>query len=369
MKVLVIYGTRPEAIKLAPVAHALGAIRPTISVVTIATGQHREMAAAAAATAGLSTQRDLDVMTPNQSPDQVMAATLTALPAVLEEEHPNVVVVQGDTTSAAAAALAAFHARVPVAHVEAGLRTGDIERPFPEEMNRKLIATLASLHFAPTPAARSNLLAEGVRDEQVLVTGNTVIDSLRRTSRFSRCPPGFELAKGRRLVMVTAHRRENIGAPLDRIALAIGRIAERSDVQVVVAMHANPRVRESMLPLGDCDAVDLLEPLAHDEVAWLLSRCHLLLTDSGGLQEEASMMGVPVVVVREVTERPEVVDSGLGVLVGTGTERIVDEVCRILDDADVHRRMAVPRDLYGDGRASERIAAAISERFRTTRSS
>lgn len=362
MKALLVYGTRPEAIKLAPVAQALG-VDARNTIVTVATGQHRHLASQAATALGLATDRDLDLMLPNQTPTQVISAVLGALPQVFSEEHPDVVIVQGDTTTAAATALATFHVHLPVAHVEAGLRTGDMEQPFPEEMNRRLIATVAQLHLAPTEAARSNLLREGIAEEDIVVTGNTVVDSWHDTARRARPPAGFTANPDCDLIFLTAHRRENLGAPLKRIAEAARTIADRGNVQLVIAGHLNPQAKAAFDGLSGHNAVDLLPPLAPEEVAWLLTRSRLLLTDSGGLQEEASTVGTPVLVLREVTERPEVLDAGLGLLVGSDTHRIVTEATRILDRPEVHEKMAGARQLYGDGHAAERIAKAIVDRF------
>lgn len=361
MKVVVVFGTRPDALKLAPVVRALEA-SPGVEVKTVSTGQHRDLAARFAAAIGLRTDVDLGIMQPNQSPNEITRAVLEQLPPVLRSEPPDVVVVQGDTTSAAAAALAAFHLSLPVAHVEAGLRTGRMDQPFPEEMNRRWISLVARLHLAPTETARSNLESEGVDPRCIALTGNPIVDELKRSEARAR-RPACAGPDGRHRILVTAHRRESWGEPLERIAGAVQTLAARADTTVIVARHPNPKARTPFDRLASGPEATVVEPLGHDEIAWLLPRCRFVLTDSGGLQEEAAALGTPVLVAREVTERPEILETGIGFLVGSDPDRIVSEASRLLDDEAAYAAAQGPRSVYGDGRAGERIADALRERF------
>jgi len=367
MRVLSVFGTRPEAIKMAPVQIALNAA-PDMDARLCVTAQHREMLDQALALFGLSPEYDLDIMRPGQSPGEVTARLLRRLQGVIEDSRPDLVLVQGDTTTTLAAALAAYYARIPVGHVEAGLRTGDIYAPWPEEANRKLAGAIARYHFAPTAQARDALLAEGVPETRISLTGNTGIDALLHTVDRIERSPGLKaslaarlaLAEDRRLILVTAHRRESFGAGFERICLALLRLADRGDVEIVCPVHLNPDVRTPVRSLlGDHDAIRLIAPQDYQAFVYLMMQAALILTDSGGVQEEAPSLGAPVLVMREKTERPEAVAAGCAQLVGTDAERIVGAATRLLDDPSARARMSRARSPYGDGQAAQRILAAI----------
>jgi len=358
--VLAVMGTRPEAIKLAPVVRALGSMRD-ISVRIVATGQHREMLRQVLTVFDLAPDHDLDVMEPDQTLAGLTSRLLSGLDRVLGVEAPGLVLVQGDTTTAFAAALAAFYRGIPVGHVEAGLRTDNPRAPFPEELNRRMVGKLATWHFAPAETAREALLREGVSEESVVVTGNTVIDALYEVLATAAPCLALGPAPGRRLVLVTAHRRESFGAPFEALCRAIRRIADlHPDVEVWYPVHLNPKVREPVERiLSDHARIRLLGPLDYVSFSHLLARSHLLLTDSGGIQEEAPALGKPVLVMRETTERPEAVAAGVAELVGTDEERIVARASRLLSDAVAYRSMARGVSPYGDGLAARRIAAHV----------
>jgi UDP-N-acetylglucosamine 2-epimerase (non-hydrolysing) len=361
-RLVFVIGTRPEAIKLAPLILGAGAPRFAARVVT--TSQHREMLDPILEEFGIRPDLDLAIMRPDQDPAQVTTAALRGLDDALARLEPDCVVVQGDTTSTFAGALAAFYRRAPVAHVEAGLRTGDPSRPWPEEMNRRLTAQLARYHFAPTPRARENLLREGVDPAQIWVTGNTAIDALLWClGRAPRRAPGA--AGGRRTLLVTAHRRENHGPPLERICQALLRLVEElPDLEVSLPMHLSPRVRATLIQrLEGHPRIALGAPLGYAAFVRAMQAAHVLLTDSGGVQEEAPTLGVPVLVMRETTERPEAVEAGSARLVGTDPERIVAEVSRLFRDPAQHQRMATAVNPYGDGKAAGRILDALAERL------
>jgi len=368
IRVLSIFGTRPEAIKMAPVIRALQGRTGQFECAVCVSAQHREMLDQVLGVFGLSADHDLDLMRPDQTPAQVASRVLDLLPPLLAATGPDVVLVQGDTMTTFAAALAAHLARIPVGHVEAGLRTGDRHRPFPEEMNRLLTTRLASLHFAPTERARDALLAEGIPSSAVLLTGNTVIDALLQTLREGyrfRDPRLEQLDPARRLVLVTVHRRESFGAPLRSICDAVTRLASAyPSTDFVLPVHPNPAVRQTV---GECleglPNVRLIEPVGYVEFVHLMRRSHLVLTDSGGIQEEAPSLGKPVLVLREVTERPEGIEAGTASLVGTGCERIVARTRELLDDPAAYRSMARAVNPYGDGHAGERIADALTQHF------
>ncbi|MBX3413054.1 MAG: UDP-N-acetylglucosamine 2-epimerase (non-hydrolyzing) [Pirellulales bacterium] len=353
--VLPVIGTRPEAIKLAPVIQAL---RRTAwaDCPLLHTGQHRELADDALTTFGIAADFDLDLMRPGQALGELTSRLLDGIDGVLAVVRPSLVLVAGDTTTVMAAALAAVARRVPVVHVEAGLRTGDLAAPFPEELNRVLTTRLATLHCAPTSAAQHTLLAEGVPGSSILVTGNPVIDALRATARRERIFAPW-LAPGERLVLITAHRRESFGTPLERICQAVETLASRYDnVRFVWPLHPNPAVRTCVEQrLGDVARVQLCEPLGYREFVAALAQCHFVMTDSGGVQEEAPALGKPVLVLRDVTERPEAIASGQASLVGTVASRIVHAASRLLGDDAVYRSMQRAHSPYGDGRAAERI--------------
>jgi UDP-N-acetylglucosamine 2-epimerase (non-hydrolysing) len=367
MKILCVFGTRPEAIKMAPVVKELE-VREGVECLTCSTGQHREMLDQVLRLFGIKPRHELDVMRHNQTPTQVASAVLSEIEGVIRGESFDWVLVQGDTTTAMAAALASFYNRVKVGHVEAGLRTRDKWQPFPEEINRRVIGAIADLHFAPTETARENLLAEGVTPERIAVTGNTVIDALlwvanSRPSEETRAfLDGLELDGDRRLILVTAHRRENHGEPLRNICSALREIASRyaGKVRIVYPVHLNPNVWEPVHEmLEDVPGVTLLRPLEYEPLVHLMKRAYLILTDSGGIQEEAPALGVPVLVLRNTTERPEGIEAGTAKLVGTDRKRIIEEVSRLFDDPDERARMSRAVNPYGDGMASRRIADAL----------
>ncbi|MBM4431604.1 MAG: UDP-N-acetylglucosamine 2-epimerase (non-hydrolyzing) [Chloroflexi bacterium] len=362
--VLTVVGTRPEAIKMAPVIQELRRRPDHFLVRVCATAQHREMLDQVFSLFGIVPDVDLDLMEPDQTPAQVAARVLLNLEPVLRDQRPDWVLVQGDTTSVLAAALCANYHRVQVGHVEAGLRSFDRANPFPEEMNRVVADQISDLLFAPTAQARQNLLREGVPESRIVVTGNTVIDALLAVASQPWQPPEGDplrqLDSARRWALVTAHRRENLGAPLRDICTALRTLAGRGDVQVIYPVHLNPGVWGPVHEfLGDVPGVLLLPPVDYRCLVYLLQKSHLVLTDSGGIQEEAPSLGVPVLVLREVTERPEGVAAGTARLVGTEPQRIVAEAARLLDDAAAHRAMAQAANPYGDGQAAQRIVQAL----------
>jgi UDP-N-acetylglucosamine 2-epimerase len=359
VKILIVVGTRPEAIKLAPVIREL-LRRPEVAVRVCATEQHRELLDSTLACLGVVVDDHLAVMTVHQTPTRVAATVLSRLEPILERERPDWVVAQGDTTSAFAAVLAAFYGGCKVAHVEAGLRTGDKLHPFPEEVNRRLASAVVDLHFAPTTGARANLLAEGIRAEQILVTGNPVIDALawaieQRPARTLPAPP-----EGTRRIVVTTHRRENHGRPLEQIRAALVRLAEehRGRLEIACTVHPSPPVATALRSLADVPGITLLPALDYIAMVHLLRSADLVLTDSGGLQEECPALGVPVLVLRRTTERPESVERGAAHLIGVETERIVAEVSHALA-RPTRRGVDLLSSPYGDGRAGARIAAAL----------
>jgi len=359
--VLVVVGTRPEAIKLAPVVEALQRSE-TLRPVILATSQHREMLRQALAPFDLEPDVDLEVMTAGQSPTMVAARVLDRIEQSLLDLAPASVVVQGDTTTALAAAWASFYAGIPVAHVEAGLRSGRMDSPFPEEFNRRGISVAASLHFAPTPGARENLLAEGVAPDDIFVVGNTIVDAVARILKGRRRP---EPDPGRATILVTLHRRESFGRPLERALGAIRRLAlERGDrVRVIYPVHPNPNVSEPVRRLLlDLPNVELRPPLDYPEFLEIFSTSRFAFSDSGGVQEEAPTVRVPVLIARETTERPEVLESGWGILVGTDPDRILGESRLLLDDEDAYRARCSGPNPFGDGFASRRIVDVLSTR-------
>lgn len=368
-RVLCIFGTRPEAIKMAPVVAELTA-RPDVACRVCVTAQHREMLDQVLQIFRVAVDDDLDVMRPGQALADLTARLVTGLDEVLARERPDVVLVQGDTTTAFVAALAAFYRRVPVGHVEAGLRTHDLFAPWPEEANRQLVTRLARWHFAPTAAARAHLLAEGVDEARITVTGNTVIDALLTTSaRLDQEPELLGplaqqfswLDPSRRLLLVTAHRRESFGPPLVAVCQALRQLAGRGDVQIVYPVHPNPSVQEiTTRALAGVPGVTLIKPVDYLGFVYLMKRAHLLLTDSGGVQEEAPSLGKPVLVLRDVTERPEGVVAGTLRLVGTETAAIVEAATTLLEDQSVYASMSRAQNPYGDGLASRRIVDVIT---------
>jgi len=369
LRVLVVFGTRPEAIKMAPVVNALRARPGTFSCVVCVTAQHRKMLDQVLDLFSIAADHDLNLMRPGQGLHDVTTAVLGGLPAILETERPGLVLVHGDTTTTMAATLAAYYSHVPVGHVEAGLRTGNKYAPFPEEINRKVTGAIADLHFAPTKASRENLLREGVPEGAIVVTGNTVIDALLSvtdrlrgdlalTTRIEAEFPFLDPSK--KLLLVTGHRRENFGDGFERICRALAEIAERRpSAEILYPVHLNPNVQESVrriLGVGTRPNIHLIGPVDYLSFVYLMMRCHLIVTDSGGIQEEAPSLGKPVLVMREVTERPEAVIAGTARLVGTDQEKIVAGTLRLLDDPEAYRSMSAAQNPYGDGKAAERIA-------------
>ena len=382
MKVLSVFGTRPEAIKMAPLIKALARDERFDAKVCV-TAQHRQMLDQVLSLFNIHPDFDLDLMRPDQSLSELTAHILCGMSNVFSQWRPDIVLVHGDTTTSMAAALAAFYARIPVGHVEAGLRTHDILSPWPEEMNRQLTARLATCHFAPTPLSRENLMAENVPSERILVTGNTVIDALHWVVGRIQADPrlgadieshlrqaGYDVSRltgGRRLVLITGHRRENFGEGFLSMCRAIKALTERyPEVDFVYPMHLNPNVRRPIHDVFGPDLTDLgnmhfIEPLEYLSFVYLMEKSHIVLTDSGGIQEEAPGLGKPVLVMRDTTERPEAVTAGTVKLVGTDFDRIVSEVTTLLDKPSAYRRMSQAVNPYGDGHACERIVNALRE--------
>jgi UDP-N-acetylglucosamine 2-epimerase (non-hydrolysing) len=371
-KILVVFGTRPEAIKLFPVVRAFAATAD-IDVRTCVTAQHRGLLDQVLAIAGLTPDIDLDLMEPGQSLDRLTARLLTGIGDVLDAERPDRIIVQGDTATAMAGALAAYYRRIPVAHVEAGLRSGDIYQPWPEEVNRRIVAPIADIHFAPTETAAAALARENIDAAMIHVTGNTVIDALHATVARIDADPTLaagldavaERFAGKRLILVTTHRRENFGDGMTSIARALARIAERPDVAILFPMHPNPNVVAAMdTVLGDNPAIARIDPLDYPHFIRALGLAHIVLTDSGGVQEEAPALGKPVLVMRETTERPEGVAAGTARLIGADEDRIVSEIFTLLDDKQSWSRMARAHNPFGDGHAASRIARIVADGFR-----
>lgn len=362
-RIVVSVGTRPEAVKVAPVIAAL--TDSPLDPVVVATGQHRELLDQVLEVFGIQPDEDFDVLRAGQTPDEILSRILDRFPPVLDRWKPDLLLVQGDTTTVLAGALAGFHAGVPVVHLEAGLRTGDVRAPWPEEMNRRLVSRLATLHLAPTTVAVDNLIREGIDRASIVLTGNTVVDALHAVLARDvpwRAPALAVLDEhDRRVVLVTVHRRESWGAPIERIVAALATMAtKRPDTVFVLPLHPNPRVRDAVVGrLAGFENCMLLPPLLYTDLVRLLHRSHLVLTDSGGLQEEAPSLGRPVLVLREATERPEGVAVGAARLVGTDPTQIVGETLRLLDDAAAHRAMSGHGLLYGDGHAADRAVAAM----------
>ncbi|MDH5353350.1 MAG: UDP-N-acetylglucosamine 2-epimerase (non-hydrolyzing) [Gammaproteobacteria bacterium] len=369
-KILSVFGTRPEAIKMAPLIKSIMA-DSQIDSYTCVTAQHREMLDQVLDLFEITPDFDLNIMKSGQDLTHITSAVLQKLMPVLQELKPDRVLVHGDTTTTMAAAMAAFYQHIPVGHVEAGLRTGNIKSPWPEEMNRKVVTSLADIHFAPTRQAYANLIGENVTPESIVVTGNTVVDATLMISELlnsdtemqSKYADQFSfIEKDKKLILVTAHRRENIGSGIEGICTAIMQLASRGDVQVVYSVHPNPRVREPVTKvLGNINNVKLLDPLDYLPFIYLMNRSHIILTDSGGIQEEAPSLGKPVLVMRDTTERPEAVDAGTVKLVGTDSATIVDSVTALLENHSEYQRMAYAHNPYGDGHASEKIVDFLNK--------
>jgi UDP-N-acetylglucosamine 2-epimerase (non-hydrolysing) len=367
-RILTVFGTRPEAIKLFPVVAALKAHGGT-EVRTCVTAQHRGLLDQVLAIAGLVPDVDLDIMEPGQTLDRLTARLLTGLGEVMDREKPDRVIVQGDTTTVMTAALVAYYRKIPVSHVEAGLRSGDIYQPWPEEINRRVVAPIADQHFAPTDTAAQALLKENIDPATVHVTGNTVIDALHWTNARIAADPSLAAGldgiaarfAGKRLILVTTHRRENFGGGMEAIARALGRLADRGDTAILFPMHPNPNVAVAMdAILGQRDNIARIEPLDYPHFIRALEMAEIVLTDSGGVQEEAPALGKPVLVMRETTERPEGVAAGTAKLVGTDSDRIVSEISTLLDVPQAYSAMARAHNPFGDGHAAERIARIVA---------
>tara|TARA_R110002126_G_scaffold141282_7_gene286331 strand:- start:2258 stop:3400 length:1143 start_codon:yes stop_codon:yes gene_type:complete len=367
-KILTIFGTRPEAIKLFPVVQALSS-RKNFETLTCVTAQHRQMLDQVLQIADIRPDYDLDLMKANQSLDDLTARLLSGIGKILDETMPQRVIVQGDTATAMCGALAAYYRQIPVSHVEAGLRSYNIYHPWPEEVNRKIIGTIADQHFAPTETSADALRKENIPAEQIYVTGNTVIDALLITANKPSqsnladiLSPLYKKFGGRKIIGVTSHRRENLGEGLTNIASALRILAMRDDVALIFPVHLNPKVRMIMHDaLGDLDNVAMIEPLDYPNFVSLLKHCHFMMTDSGGVQEEAPALGKPVLVMRDTTERPEGVAAGTAKLVGTDTDVLVAEAIRLLDEDDHYLAMARAHNPFGDGTASRQIADIIEQ--------
>ncbi len=366
-KILVVFGTRPEAIKMAPVVHALAKYPEKAEIRVCITAQHREMLDQVLRFFAIAPHYDLNLMRPGQQLGQLTANVLSGMQPVLDDFRPDIVLVHGDTTTSVAAALAAFYARATVAHVEAGLRTQDKLSPYPEELNRQLTSRIADLHFAPTEQARLNLLQEHIPAGTVIVTGNTVVDALHMAIRALRTYRDSEINSleqqidpRRRLLLVTAHRRENFGKGFTQICEALRHLALHEEIQIVFPVHLNPQVQQPVYSLlKGLPNVHLVAPLGYPAFTWLMQRSYLVITDSGGVQEEAPGLGKPVLVMRDTSERPEAIAAGTVKLVGTSRERIITEATRLLDDPGAYGQMARAHNPYGDGQSAGRIAEVV----------
>ena len=368
LKLMTVFGTRPEAIKMCPLVLEMGKYPDYIEPIVAVTAQHREMLDQVLELFNIKPDYDLNIMASGQTLYDITTRALSGLKEVIEEAKPDMVLVHGDTTTTFAGALAAFYAQVPVGHVEAGLRTGNKYSPYPEEMNRKLTGSIADMHFAPTSTSKANLLKENVNPETILVTGNTVIDALETTVKadyeFADAEFNKIFARGNRLILMTTHRRENLGEPMRNVYKALRKVLEtHSDVEAIFPVHKNPKVREIVQEeLGGLDRVHLIEPMDYEPFANLMGKVDIVLTDSGGIQEEAPALGKPVLVLRDTTERPEAVDAGTVKLIGTEYEDVLRETNLLLDDAEHYKKMAEATNPYGDGKACERIIRAILQK-------
>ena len=365
IKVMTVFGTRPEAIKMAPLVKELKS-RPEIEQITCVTAQHRQMLDQVLETFHIVPEYDLDIMKQGQTLNEVVQRVLGSIGEVLEKERPDIVLVHGDTTTTFAGALAAYHSQIAIGHVEAGLRTWNKYSPFPEEMNRQMVGCLADMHFAPTEVSAKNLRDEGKKEENIYITGNTAIDAMATTVDENYENPIFDWIGDDRMILLTAHRRENLGEPMYHIFRAIKRIVDEfADVKVVYPIHMNPKVRQIAKEVfDDCDRVRLIEPLEVFDFHNFQNKSYLIMTDSGGIQEEAPSLGKPVLVLRDTTERPEGIKAGTLKLTGTDEEVIYNETKKLLSDKETYNAMSHASNPYGDGHASERIADAIIEKFK-----
>jgi len=361
-KIMLVFGTRPEAIKMCPLVKELKK-RKEVQTLVCVTGQHRGMLQQVLDAFDVRPDYDLAIMQDRQTLFDITERVLKGMKDVLEKEKPDAVLVHGDTSTTFAAALSCFYLQIPVGHVEAGLRTYNIYSPYPEEFNRQCVSVIARWNFAPTPLSRDNLIREGKNPESIFVTGNTVIDALKTTVRENYTHPELEWAEGSRLILLTAHRRENLGAPMHAMFRAIRRVVEEHpDVKALYPIHMNPVVREAAdAELGGCGRIRLTEPLEVLDCHNMMARSYLILTDSGGIQEEAPSLGKPVLVMRDTTERPEGIEAGTLKLVGTDEETIYREFTRLLDDRAAYEKMAHAENPYGDGHACERIADILTK--------
>lgn len=374
LRIMTIYGTRPEAIKVAPIIKAIEA-NEELESITVVTGQHREMLDQVNTMFGIVPDHDMNIMSAGQSLNTIVAKVIAGLDEILAEENPDAVIVQGDTSTVMGAAVASFNRQIPVVHLEAGLRSGDINSPFPEEANRKLTSQIAALHLAPTSTSKGNLTREDVSENDIVITGNSVIDTLMFATESLRVPfedrrletlrATKEAGTAGRILLVTAHRRENLGTAMEDIGQAVAELAQKyPDITVVFPIHKNPKVRAAIKPAVEGLAnVFLIEPLAYAEFTQVLSLADVVLTDSGGVQEEAPSLGKPVLVMRENTERPEAVVAGTVKLIGTLKQRLVDEVSLLLDSEEVYAGMANAVNPYGDGAAAKRTIEALLWKF------
>jgi UDP-N-acetylglucosamine 2-epimerase (non-hydrolysing) len=364
LKILTVFGTRPEAIKMAPVIKALDSEKNIESKVCV-TAQHREMLDQVLDLFAIKPNYDLNIMQTRQDLTDITCSILSGLKNLIHEFKPNRILVHGDTTTTFVSTLAAYYQGIAVGHVEAGLRTGNIYAPFPEEVNRKLTAGIADLHFAPTQKAKENLLVEGIEENNIHVTGNTVIDALLDTVDKLKSSTNIQfpfLSKDKKIILVTGHRRENFGNGFENICHALKALAQRKDLQIVYPVHLNPNVREPVLRiLANCENIHLIEPQDYLPFVYLMNQAYLILTDSGGIQEEAPALGKPVLVMRETTERPEAVDAGTVVLVGTDKNKIIAECERLLDDKVSYDSMSFAHNPYGDGKASFKIINTLKQ--------
>lgn len=367
IKVMSIFGTRPEAIKMAPVILEMERCKNEISSVVCVTAQHREMLDSVLDTFGITPDYDLNIMKKGQTLDSITGTILDGLNDILEKESPDLVLVHGDTTTTFASALSAFYHKIPVGHVEAGLRTHNLYSPYPEEANRQMVGNIAELHFTPTMLSLKNLLQENKDPEKIFVTGNTAIDALKTTVKKEYDSPVLQWAGDHRILLLTAHRRENWGEPLKRVFTAVNRLTQKyPDIRVIYPCHMNPAVRGMADEMfGSNDHVRVIEPLEVTDFHNMIRKSYLVLTDSGGIQEEGPSLGKPVLVVRDTTERPEGVEAGTLKLVGTSIENIIKQVSRLLDDENEYERMSRTENPYGDGHASEKIVNAILRYFRS----
>lgn len=369
LRVVSVIGTRPEAIKMAPVIKALEVHRDDIDSIVVSTAQHREMLDQVLAIFEITPSYDLDLMLPDQSLSQVTVRTLRAMERVLKSMRPDLLIVQGDTTTTFAASLAGFYCKIPIAHVEAGLRSFDACNPYPEELNRRLTTALTNYHFVPTPGAEANLLREGVQADRIFVTGNTVVDALMMIAGAESTwhvdtLRGIDFQRGR-VILVTAHRRENWGNPLRNICTALTELVRKyDDISVVYPLHLNPHVRQTVKRcLRGVPRIYLIDPLDYRSFVGLMKRVHLILTDSGGIQEEAPSLGKPVLVLRTTTERPEASACGMAMVIGTNVDDIVTNAARLLEDGELRERMSRGSNPYGDGQAARRIVVTIRRLF------